>query len=44
MPATAGNKSPKMIKELRSFKGLKEDDRKQVLFYNGKMHEGMTFF
>ena len=38
------DKSPKKLKELRSYKGLKENDRKQVLFYSGQPHEGLSFF
>ena len=38
------DKSPKKLKELRSYKGLKEDDRKQILFYTGQSRDDMMFF
>ncbi|MCL1836496.1 MAG: hypothetical protein FWG46_02990 [Treponema sp.] len=38
------DKSPRMLKELHSFKGLREEDRERVLFYNKDAHGGITFF
>ena len=38
------DKSPKKLKELRVYKGLKDNDRQWVLFYDKPAHGGLTFF